>query len=458
MDFYPGDPRMLPASMAERFSSRRHVFDEYYRCYPIVMLPGPERETANHGGKVFLPTSALDKLTRLHISYPMLFELINGAKERVTHAGVLEFIAEEGKIYLPLWIMQTLLLEPGDLLQIKSTDLPLGSFIKLQPQSTSFLDISDPKAVLENVMRNFSCLTTGDVFSFSYNDEIYEMAVLETRPENKAKAISVLETDLEVDFAAPVGYVEPTRGSGTSTPGGGHASGPGAAGGMLHNQGTMAQAINYSSIAPTATAAASGAKAVSSHFLTSGQKLSRTKKLSSSSSRTTPGASSASSPLGSSSGAPGGGNVSAAGESSTAGAGAGGIGSPNKTRRALNGPQPLRLPPGKLFFGYEIKPVQGRQEGTDAGSGSGGDRGDGDDDNNDGGSNGARQMKFQGSGNSLRPSGGTKRKGGNSESGSTMGDGEDGGGGGGKKDETKKDRSGGGAAGKNQGRSLRDTR
>ncbi len=96
--------QMLPASMAERFSSRRLVFDEYYRCYPIVMLPGPERETANHGGKVFLPTSALDKLTRLHISYPMLFELINGARERVTHAGVLEFIAEEGKIYLPLWV------------------------------------------------------------------------------------------------------------------------------------------------------------------------------------------------------------------------------------------------------------------------------------------------------------------------------------------------------------------
>ena len=80
-------------------------FDEYFRCYPIAMLPGPDREDANHGGKVFLPPSALDKLTRLHITYPMLFELINGAKDgRKTHAGVLEFIAEEGKIYLPYWV------------------------------------------------------------------------------------------------------------------------------------------------------------------------------------------------------------------------------------------------------------------------------------------------------------------------------------------------------------------
>lgn len=87
---------------AMRYGARR--FDEYYRCYPVAMLPGPERENVNHGGKVIMPPSALDKLTRLHITYPMLFELHNGAKERMTHAGVLEFIAEEGKIYLPFWV------------------------------------------------------------------------------------------------------------------------------------------------------------------------------------------------------------------------------------------------------------------------------------------------------------------------------------------------------------------
>jgi len=83
-------------------------FDEYYRCYPVAMLPGPERENVNHGGKVIMPPSALDKLTRLHITYPMLFELINGAKETMTHAGVLEFIAEEGKIYLPFWVSESI--------------------------------------------------------------------------------------------------------------------------------------------------------------------------------------------------------------------------------------------------------------------------------------------------------------------------------------------------------------
>ena len=106
MNFYDPDDPMGPSAMMRRMAAagapRR--FDEYYRCYPVVMLPGPERENVNHGGKIILPPSALDKLTRLHITYPMLFELINGAKERSTHAGVLEFIAEEGKIYLPYWV------------------------------------------------------------------------------------------------------------------------------------------------------------------------------------------------------------------------------------------------------------------------------------------------------------------------------------------------------------------
>jgi ubiquitin fusion degradation protein 1 len=94
-------------------------FDEYFRCYPIAMLPGPEREDANHGGKVFLPPSALDKLTRLHITYPMLFELINGKEDgKKTHAGVLEFIAEEGKIYLPFWVWS------GSIRQARFADIP----------------------------------------------------------------------------------------------------------------------------------------------------------------------------------------------------------------------------------------------------------------------------------------------------------------------------------------------
>ena len=256
-------------------------------------------------------------------------------------------------------MLETLSLEPGDLVQIKSTDLPSGQFVKLQAQSTSFLDISDPKAVLENAFRNFSCLTVGDIFTFAYNDSIYSMKVLETKPSVAAQgAISVVETDLEVDFAPPVGYEEPKRVSGTSTPR--SMTGGLPAGGMVHNTGTMSQAINYASIAPTSSTAADGAKAVSSNFLLGGQKLNARK-----------------------------GSKAPTPKASTPVAGAS-TNPPAKTIRRTNGPQPLRLPPGKLFFGYEVKPVRKTGEQKEKGE-------------ND------SKPTFQGQGQTLR--GGVKRKG-----------------------------------------------
>ncbi|KAL2160329.1 hypothetical protein VTH06DRAFT_1502 [Thermothelomyces fergusii] len=251
---------------------RTQRFDEYYRCYPLIMAPGAERPELNYGSKIFLPPSALDKVSKLHVQWPIMLELINGATGKHTHAGVLEFVAEEGRAYIPQWMMQTLQLDVGDMIQIKTTSLELAKLVKLQPQSVNFLDITDPRAVLEKAFRNFAALTKGDVFNFEYNDEIYDVAVLDVKPESEKMGVSMIETDVSVEFAPPVGYVEPekpSRGSGTSTPRGARGGVP--AGGLLYNQGTMAQAINYDAIAPGSAAASSG------NFRGEGQKLSSKK-------------------------------------------------------------------------------------------------------------------------------------------------------------------------------------
>lgn len=60
-------------------------FVSYYLCDVFAILTG------------FL-------LAQLNISYPMLFKLVNGQEKKHSHAGVLEFIAEEGRVYLPQWV------------------------------------------------------------------------------------------------------------------------------------------------------------------------------------------------------------------------------------------------------------------------------------------------------------------------------------------------------------------
>lgn len=95
-----------------------------------------------------MPPSALANLTQLDLESPWTFKLSNPQNPAATtHAGVLEFIAEEGCVHLPYWMMKTLRLNEGDPIRITGAELPKGKFVKLQPQQVHFIEISDPKAV-----------------------------------------------------------------------------------------------------------------------------------------------------------------------------------------------------------------------------------------------------------------------------------------------------------------------
>jgi len=139
---------------------------------------------------VLLPSSAFEQLARLQIEYPMLFEL-RSAKGR-THCGVLEFTAPEGNCYVPFWMMQNLMLEEGGLLSVKSASLPKATFVKFKPQSSDFLDISNPRAVLEKQLRTFSCVTVGDQICLPYNNKRFYLEVQEVKPK---EAACIIECD-----------------------------------------------------------------------------------------------------------------------------------------------------------------------------------------------------------------------------------------------------------------------
>ena len=100
-----------------------------------------------------MPQSALANLTNLDLESPWMFQLRNPANPAAsTHGGVLEFIAEEGVVHLPYWMMRTLRLNEGDPIRITGTELPKGKLVKLQAQSVHFLEISDPKTVYEIIL------------------------------------------------------------------------------------------------------------------------------------------------------------------------------------------------------------------------------------------------------------------------------------------------------------------
>jgi len=105
-------------------------------------------------------------------------------------------------------MMRNLMIDEGETLTVESATLPVASYSKFEPQSPDFLDITNPKAMLENALRSFACLTSGDMIAIRYNNKLYELRVLETRP---GSAVSIIECDMDVEFAPPIGYKEPER-------------------------------------------------------------------------------------------------------------------------------------------------------------------------------------------------------------------------------------------------------
>lgn len=79
--------------------------------------------------------------------------------------------------------MQNLLLVEGQPVKFQNVSLPKGTYVKLQPVTSDFLDISNPKAVLERTLRSYSCLTVGDSFVVNYNNRDYEIEVREAKPQ-----------------------------------------------------------------------------------------------------------------------------------------------------------------------------------------------------------------------------------------------------------------------------------
>lgn len=195
-------------------------FERAYNCYSVA-VSGRGGGNLEDGDKILLPPSALHELAQMNVDYPMLFELSNPRMGKRTHCGVMEFVAEEGRCYIPFWMMQNLVLQEGDVVSVVNVSLKKATFVKFRPLSVDFLDISNPRAVLEKTLRRYTCVTTGDQICIPYLDKKYYLEIREVLPDGAA---SIIETDCNVDFEEPLGYKEEKRATaqqGSKSEGGG---------------------------------------------------------------------------------------------------------------------------------------------------------------------------------------------------------------------------------------------
>lgn len=205
-------PRRAHARHANRFryapQARKKEEEDQIRTAGVRYKESLLAVTADgEGDKVLLPPSALDSLSRQDaVSMgPMLFELTctlpgkTGDKaasvRKTTHAGVLEFVADEGTIGLPRKVVLSLLGATAQQVPIPA-ESPMGDqgdggenglqkaarpvvaglehvvvryvrlakakFARVVPETVGLSQVSELRAMLEHNMRNHATLTVGD--------------------------------------------------------------------------------------------------------------------------------------------------------------------------------------------------------------------------------------------------------------------------------------------------------
>ena len=169
-----------------------------------------------------------------------------GADTRRTHASVLGFDGEEGNVGLPAAILRQLAAEKNDEDEDAREDcggdappssarreppppgagsldalvsyrrLPKGTYAKLQPRFQDFqgelaaeADV-DLRALLESAMTRRCTLTVGDdvLVSRGVGEKTYALRVVEVQPDDAGGAVSLMETDVEVDIVPSHEYEE----------------------------------------------------------------------------------------------------------------------------------------------------------------------------------------------------------------------------------------------------------
>jgi len=170
--------------------------DVQLKCFPVAHIGRDELEIGN---RVILPPSILEELSRASTPSPMLFEVSDLDRRRRTHVGVLEFNGPEETCYMPMWILKLLCADVGDVLRVTLASLPKAELLSIKPE-VGLLRVYNPRALLENGLRNFAALTVGDAFSVEYGGQLYRIEVVGAQPAN---AVCIVEADVQIEIVLP---------------------------------------------------------------------------------------------------------------------------------------------------------------------------------------------------------------------------------------------------------------
>eukprot|EP01084_Bolivina_argentea_P140306 246706_1 len=125
-----GQPQMYQRQMIPQ------TFKRKYHAYSPAYWNSENRDKLEAGDKIVLPASALEELSRMQVQFPIMFEIAHDSDilPKKSHCSVMEFTAPEGSVYLPIWMIDNLGLDPQgeSVVELTTVSLPKGNFVQFQ--------------------------------------------------------------------------------------------------------------------------------------------------------------------------------------------------------------------------------------------------------------------------------------------------------------------------------------
>ena len=171
------------------------------------------------GNRIVLPREVYDYLVDRGVPYDK-FQLLNPASRKLRlFTGPLDFCAPSGECYLPSWVMRQLGLKAGEPCAVATACFPDCAFVKFQPHTSDFLDISDHYVVLTRTLENMGGLTMGASVRVSDGKRTYTLDVLEVRgkpgssvrDDSNGRAVAIGLMECPIEFAEPKDLIKPKK-------------------------------------------------------------------------------------------------------------------------------------------------------------------------------------------------------------------------------------------------------
>jgi ubiquitin fusion degradation protein 1 len=168
-----------------------HVYSFSHANHHVKPLKILENKQFLNGDLIVLPPDCVDHLTTFNAKTPYQFKLTY--KDKFLFCGVAEFTADDHLIYVPDWMMSYLDATEGDSVSIINVTLEKCNKITFQV-TTEFMELYDPKTIVEYHLRFHSILSMGQLIRLTYGGDDYTLIVIQLEP---ADHVSIVDSDIE---------------------------------------------------------------------------------------------------------------------------------------------------------------------------------------------------------------------------------------------------------------------